>query len=187
MLSSSFKASAGMLSGPAAFPICSLISLLSLLIGLVVFIRRLVPVYGVSGEFAYTGQFIRFSKFSAYRFSCPSVLGMGFLSLTGRSGLLSCHIISLLYSFLVFPFLAACHATSASSSTYSVDCLTLAPSSPHCLLLYSFPALLLCMFAHDSCCLLVPSWFSFIVLFKVPADLRSFLLPPSIKSFRPTC
>ena len=86
---SALMASAGILSGPAAFPFLSVMMafLISAFVGLSQLMGSSVSAGGMSGGVSGTGQFSSSLKCSAYRFSCSSVVvsGSPSLSFTGLS------------------------------------------------------------------------------------------------------
>ncbi|VDP46822.1 unnamed protein product [Schistosoma margrebowiei] len=121
---SSFSASAGMLSGPAALPllVCLMAMLISSIVGGPTLIGRSVGAASMLGGFSGASRFESSLKCSTHLFRCSSLLVTisPFLLFTVRSGLRrfpeSFFVMS--YSCLMFPSLAAFFAVFARSSTY---------------------------------------------------------------------
>ncbi|VDO70206.1 unnamed protein product [Schistosoma margrebowiei] len=92
LVRSDFSASAGILSGPAAFPllIYLMVILISSIVGEATSIRRSVCAASMSGGFNGASLFKSSLKYSTHLFRCSriSVIDLSSWSLTGLSGLL---------------------------------------------------------------------------------------------------
>ena len=113
---SALMASAGILSGPAAFPFLSVMMafLISAFVGLSQLMGSSVSAGGMSGGVSGAGRFSSSLKCSAHRFSCSSVVvsGSPSLSFTGLSVCwnLSDSFLATRYGSLRFPCPAASSA-----------------------------------------------------------------------------
>ena len=121
---SDFRASAGILSGPTAYPllICVMFVLIPSIVGGMTSIGRSVCSVLMSGGFSEAGIFKISSKCSTHLFLCSSISVIGFpsLSFTGLSGLVnlpaSFFVVS--YICLIYPSVAGFSAVVARPSTY---------------------------------------------------------------------